>query len=299
MWSVAVSVSVVIPVAMTGCKGSEAPRSMVEPEATLFAEPLAPPIKVARVRPAASYDEPNGANGANGANATTALSDGVRAAMQEAAGTRAAITADPRLDMACRALAALAAREAPPRASLVEFVLSSLGIAEPADRLLVAWDVGTPEPAVGALRAQFTDLEGYLRVGAGTAPDGPVIAIVVRSSGVVFSRMPRAGPARDGFDLVATLDRRLGDPHVIVTRNDGSVEHPGSCSARVGRFARGSSAASIRVGSGSGSRPRGCGDGSSGRRFRSCVAILHRRASSSSLRRTWSGWRRSRTWSGG
>jgi uncharacterized protein YkwD len=48
--------------------------------------------------------------------------------------------------------------------------------------------------------------------------------------------MPRAVPARDGFDLVATLDRRLGDPHVIVTRNDGSVEHPGVVLGEGGTF---------------------------------------------------------------
>lgn len=207
--------------AMLGCQAAPTRRPLVEPETILIAELLAAPIRVVLAQPAASYDEPRDAV------ASTPLADAVRAAMQDAAGSRAEITADPRLDTACREIAKLASRDAAPRAALIELVLQGLGIVEPADRVLVAWDVETPEQAVGALRPQFGDaLVGYLRAGVAAAPGGPVIAIVVRAAGVVFASLPRAVPARDGFELVATLAPRLTDPHVTITRDDGSLEYP-------------------------------------------------------------------------
>jgi uncharacterized protein YkwD len=216
MWFVVACVGVAL---MTGCRGGAVIAPRVTPETVLHAEPLAAPVTVAVAHAAAAYSEPIGAS------PDASLSEAVRAAMQEVAGSRAEIAGDPRLDIACRELAAVTSRDGPPSATVVDFVMSSLGIVERAERVLVAWDVAAPDDVVAALRPQLGDaLAGYLRVGAGTAANGAVIAIAVRSTGVVFAPVPRAVASGEGFELVATLEPRLDDPRVIIVRDDGTRE---------------------------------------------------------------------------
>lgn len=216
MWFAAVCGSVALVV--SGCRGGAPAAPRVAPETVLYAEPLAAPVTVALEDPAAAYNEPRASEDAT-------LSAAVRTAMQEVAGDRAEITGDPRIDVACRELAAVVARDAAPRPALVDFVTQSLGIVERADRVLVAWDATTAADAVAALRPQMGDaLAGYLRVGVGAAPGGAVVALVVRSAGVELAPVPRALAAGEGFELAATLHPRLTDPHVIITRDDGSRE---------------------------------------------------------------------------
>jgi Cysteine-rich secretory protein family len=222
MWRVAwsVGIAVVSGCGVSGCGASQVPRTFMEPESALIAELLAPPITVALEHPVAAYGEPGQAP------PSSPLAEGLRAAMQELAGSRAEIAGDPRLDVACRELSAVASRDAAPRHALVEFVLRGLGIIEPAERVVIAWDVRTPDEAIAALRAQLDDApSGYMRLGAAMIPDGPAIAIAVRSAGIVLAPTPRALPPGGRFELVATLERGLAAPHVSVVRDDGSLEN--------------------------------------------------------------------------
>lgn len=207
-----------VMVALGAC-GAERAR-VREPVAPLYADPLAAPIRV-ELPDAKAYNE----RIALAPNAHGALGDAVRARLQELAGSGGEIRGDSRLDATCNDLAALVSREAGPSAHLVELMLYGRGVVEPAEHVVVAWDARSAEQAVAAVRAELGALEGYLRVGVGTAEGGPLIAIAVRSTGVVLAPTPRAVAPAAGFDVVATLDPRLDDP-VVVIRRDSVRDQP-------------------------------------------------------------------------
>jgi hypothetical protein len=223
---------------VSACAGWRAGSTRVEPvpgaETVLVAEPLAPPITLSFEPAAIAYNEVSEPIAAT----RTPLVDAARAAIQEAAGGR--IAADPRLDLACSQLAAVASRDAPPSDALVALALHSRGVVEPAYRVLiaapapgvrepdgVAAPVATQEPAsvIAELRSQ---LAGSLvgRVGVAAGANGTVVAILVRSTDVELAPTPRALVAGGGFDLVATLGADLHAPRVSITHPDGAVEHP-------------------------------------------------------------------------
>src|SRR5439155_24504684 len=136
----------------------------VDPESPPIAEQLLAPLVLSIAHPATAYNEPFAAP------ASSPLADAVRAAMQKAADTRGEVARDPRLDEACRELASVASRDATPSAALVEFVLHSHGVAEPAAHVFVAWTAPTPAEVIAAMQRQFGDsLGGRMRAGVATA----------------------------------------------------------------------------------------------------------------------------------
>src|SRR5436190_14394846 len=223
--SVAMRLRVSLAGLMCACGAAPVANPHLDLESPPTAEPLLAPLVLSITQPAASYNEPYASP------ASASLADAVRAAMQEAAGTRGEITGDPRLDVVCRELATVVSRDAAPSAALVEFVLHSHGIAEQASHVFVAWAAPTPVEVIAAMRPQFGDsLVGRMRAGIGTGSSGTgavaTIAIVVRATGVDLVATPRSVAAHGEFDLAATLDRRLESPQLIITRDDGSIERP-------------------------------------------------------------------------
>jgi uncharacterized protein YkwD len=222
----------VLWVGMT-CACATVPVASRHVEPPPISEPLLAPLTLSIAHPATAYNEPFVAP------APTPLADAVRAAMQDAAGTRGEIAADPRIDVACSELASVVSRDAAPSAALVEFALHGHGVAEPAAHVFVAWTAATPAQVIAAMRTQWGDsLLGRMRAGIGTAPAGPIIAIVVHATGVDLVATPRAVAAHDGFELTATIDPRVESPQLTITRDNGAIERPAVAITDDGRTLR-------------------------------------------------------------
>lgn len=197
------------------------------------AEPLQAPRALSIAHPAAAYNEPVETPD------PAPLAEAVRAAMRDLAGTDGEVIADPRLDLACRELAAVASRDAAPSPARVDFVLRSHGVAEPAEHVLVAWTAAVPDQVVAAMQPRLAEaVRGRVRVGVGAADGTPVIAIAVHQTGIDLVATPRAVAAHGGFELVATIDPRVWSPRLTITHEDGAVEHPAVVIDDAGRTLR-------------------------------------------------------------
>ncbi len=177
--------------------------------------------------PAARYNEKIRAP------ASSALGDGVTAAVHEAA--RAAgmplPVADARLFRACAELAEVVPEEGNVLYSLVEFALQRNGIIEPSPHLLVVWSGSAPEEIIGELKKHIPKMlaEGHTaRLGIGAAKrkanGEQAIVFALQGSFLTTAPVPRSVAAGGGFTLDAVVDARYKDPEVFVTRDNGTTE---------------------------------------------------------------------------
>ena len=197
-------------------------------------------------------------NGAVDPLPRTPLDTAVAAAVTAAAG-RAHVVApalDPRLSRACAEIAAIMPAEGMIDYAYVEFALQRNGIIEPSPHLLVVWgDVRSPDAIVAQLEPRLPEVFGEgapARLGVGTAARGAdgtsAVVFALQSSGVATGPIPRALPAGGTAPLRATLDPRYHDAEVLVTRDDGSVEHVATTAGASGRDVAATLACGARTG---------------------------------------------------
>jgi uncharacterized protein YkwD len=189
-------------------------------ERPAITEALAAPVVFGPVvQPAAIYNEPVAAE-------STPLADAVFAGLVELAREKGQPEREPRLDRVAADLAELAGRGGELDEAVVEFALRARGVVEPAARIAVS-RAGDAETMLAELGPKLADSLFFGNVRVGIGGTNPTLVLVVHSSlATLAPTTPRMLEARGEVTLQAALDASLHAPHVTITHEDNSVEHP-------------------------------------------------------------------------
>jgi uncharacterized protein YkwD len=192
---------------------------------------LAPSIAYVATQPAARWNEPmDPATVASPSHETDAVFSGL---IELVGSDNSELERDPRLDAIATELSAMASKGAALDGSLVDFALGQYGVPDAATLVLAA-KATEPQAIVDELAPELGDVLRPANARVGLGGMSPMVLLVTHASLATLAPLPRSLPVHGEVDIDVKLDAHA--PKLVVTHDDGSVEHLADHRFRCGTY---------------------------------------------------------------